>query len=124
MGSDRNFIWIKLLWSAVIVFSLTLLLYIKHTKADGIIGFGIYPYILAPYTLGLSALLIILRFTISKSARRLFIYLFAGTISLFIGLVGIYLDASSQTIVDYTFHILFYLNSLLAIFMFFDSLKK
>ena len=124
MDADRKFIWVKLIWSVVVIFSISLLLYIRHTKAGGIIGFGIYPYVLAPYILGLSVLLTLLRFIIPTLIRRSFIYLLTGTFTLLIGSVGIYLDTSSQARVDYTIHTIFYLNFIGAFFIFIDSFRK
>ena len=124
MESDRKFIWVKLIWTVVVIFFVALLFYIRHTKVGGIIGFGIYPYLLSPYTLGLSFLLILLRLIIPAYIRRSFVYLFAGTISILLGVCGIYLDAYSPTEVNYIIHAIFYLNFLLAMFIFFDALKK
>ena len=116
--------WQKLLWSFVIIFAMTFYLYWRYSKSESILGFSIYPYLAWPMIIFGSAIVLILRiFRISRS-KESFIYIFTGAINAFIGTIGTYLNFTSLQKIDYYVYLMFILNILLAIFIFWDAFVK
>jgi len=123
MKNTRSLKWQKILWSVVIVFALTLVAYIKYSKSDSIIAFGIYPYVLEPYVI-ISSLAIALFRIFRIISNESFLYIFAATVSVYIGSMGVYLNSTGETKMNIIIQGLFCLNILMAIFIFFDVFKK
>jgi len=123
MTNERSLKWQKILWSVVIIFALTLIAYIRHSKSDSIIGFDIYPYVLEPYVMISSLAVALLRFFRIISYESFF-YIFMATVCVYIGVIGVYLNSTSKTNMSLMMQGLFYLNLLMAIFIFFDVFKK
>lgn len=123
MPNKNNFKWQNFLWSIVIIFGLTLFAYTRFTKSNSIIGFDIYPYALSPYVAAGSLIIILLRI-LRVISNESFLYIFIATLNIYLGTLGAYLDASSEAPVSLLIHTMFYLNILLAIFIFFDVFRK
>jgi len=87
--ADRNYpIWIKILWSIVILFSISLWIYISNCRSNGIIGFEIYPYFISPVVLVMAIIVAILRKR--KAIQSLsFLYILAAVANAYIGVLGI-----------------------------------
>ncbi|HVW62258.1 MAG TPA: hypothetical protein VHC48_19540 [Puia sp.] len=124
MRPERNFIWVKLIWSVVIIVGFTLLSYIRYIKSGSIIGFDIYPYILDPYILALSLIITLIRLLSHGLSPGSFVYILTGVTNAFIGGIGIYLNASSQVSMSYVTYGMFLLNLLLAAFIFYAAYDK
>src|SRR5216684_3275054 len=95
MSIEKNLNWQKIIWASVVIFGLVLLAYIKYQKSQDEIGFDFYPYVIWPYIIGMSIMIILLR--LSRVIRNTaFVYILIGLLNATIGVVGIYLDLTSQ----------------------------
>jgi len=121
---EKNFIWQKILWSVVFIFASVLLAYVNYRRSNSIISFGVFPYYIWPYVTVPSIVLILLRLTKRGISRSSFIFLFAGTANAFIGSTGVYSVSMSDTQLGIPIHAMFYLNLLLAVFIFFGAFRN
>src|SRR5258706_9074602 len=112
MVKEDSLRWQKILWSVVIIFALTLLAYIKYVRSNGIISFGIFPYFIWPYVIVPSIVTMLLRLPRMGLTRKSFIYIFIGTVNVYIGAVGLYLVVRSDTSMSFSIHAMFCINIL------------
>lgn len=123
MNTGNTLIWQKILWSVVINFGVTLLAYIKYKNSSNIIGFDIYPYVLSPYVGATSIIIILLRIW-DILATNSFLLVFTATVNVYIGSLGVYLNATSDVQIGFLMHVMFYVNILIATYIFFDIFRK
>ena len=120
---EKNLNWQKILWSTVLIFGLTLVAYIKYQRSDNEIGFDIYPYVIWPYVIGATTIILILRF--SKILKRnSFPYIFFGLLNTLEGLIGLYLNLTSQIKLSFLIYGMFITNILFVVVIFWDVFKK
>ena len=113
MPTKRDLFWLKLLWSVVVIFAVTLFAYIRYTHSDGIIGFDIYPYIFSPYVIG-GAIIIFILGMAHVISENSFYHVLAGASNGYLSLVGAYVVFSSQVKTPHLIDLLFVVNGLIA----------
>lgn len=123
MRTENSLIWQKVLWSIVINFGITLFAYIKYTKSSGVIGFEIYSFVLSPYASAAGFIIILFRFW-RASFLKSFLYVFIATVNIYLGPLGVYLNATSEVRMSFLLQGMFYLNILIAIFIFIDIFRN
>jgi len=116
--------WQKVLWSLVIIFAVTLSAYIRYRQSNNIISFGIFTYYVWPYVSIPSIILVLLRLSTKNLSIVSFIYLFAGTANACLGIAGVYMLFTSDSRMDLFIHGMFFSNILLAVYVFYDAVRK
>jgi hypothetical protein len=124
MQANKELKWQKLLWSLVIIVASTLVAYRRFMESSRILGFGVYLYVVRPYLIGFSLLIILLRLWGARSLAGSFIYIFTGATNAFMGLVGIYLLLTSQISLSFATRAMFFFHTLLAVFVLGDVFIK
>ena len=124
MSNDSNLRWLKILWSLVIIFAITLFAYLRYTHTYHVINFSIFRYFIWPYAILLSVIVLILRLFKLGISQASFMYILIGTMNFCIGLVGAYIVAASDSPVGISNHAIFYANLFIAIIIFVDVFRK
>lgn len=123
MFSEKEFNWLKILWATVIIFALTLIVYVKYLKSNSEIGFDIYPYVIWPFVIGSTFVMMILRF-LKIIKYNSFGYIFIGLVNTLQGIIGLYLNMTSKTIMGFFVHAMFFINILLALGIIWDVFSR
>jgi hypothetical protein len=124
MSEYKDWKWQKLLWSVVILVAMTLVAYKRFMESSTILGFSIYLYIVGPYLLGFSLLIVLLRLWVVRSLEGSSIYVFTGTTNAFVGLAGAWVLYTSQVSLNVATRAMFCSHILLAVFVLGDVFKK
>lgn len=125
MKTKDNFIWLKLLWSIVLLVAITLLLYFRSSKVPTtIFAFGMHAYVFSPYILVVTCLAILSRIINPKGLRHSFLYIFIGALNTDIGATGLCLNVNSPAPDCHLYNFLFIGNILSAFFIFLDMSLK
>jgi hypothetical protein len=115
-------IGLKLLWSFVIIFALSLLAYVRYDSSSTIISFSIYPALVSPYVAALGILAFLLRIAkfVSEDA---FICVLGALSGAYIGLVGLYIEMISQRPIALVIF-MFLANLILSAILFFPVFRN
>ncbi len=124
MSNDRNLRWQKILWSVVIIFAISLFLYLRYNQTYHVIKFSIFPYFIWPYLAALSSIVIVLRIIRLGISRESFIYILIGTTNFYIGGIGSYILATSDAPLSWGIHAMFYSSLLAAIIVLSDTFGR
>ena len=113
MTSNKDLFWIKMLWSAVVIFTVTLFAYIRYDQSPGIIGFGIYPYVFSPYVIG-TTIIVLMMGLVRLIRKDSFYHVLAGTSNAYLTIVGLYVILTAQVKTLRSIDLLFVANGLFA----------
>jgi hypothetical protein len=106
MERTNSTVWIKILWSVVILFALSLWIYRTNGSSNGILGIEIVPYIFSPIVLAVTIVVVLLQMW-NKMDKRAFFYILVAVSNLYVGSLGIYFNLASQirvfSIIDLVF---------------------
>ena len=113
--SEKNVsAWINILWSVIILFALSLWIYLNNKNSKGILGVELFPYIISPILIGGAIIVFILqRYRIVQKIN--FAYVFAGISNAYIGLLGVYFNMTSQVRKFSIIDLFFVVNIVIAI---------
>lgn len=120
MGTGRSLRWQKLLWAFVVLFALTLFLYMRYARGQNIIAFSILPYFVWPYAAVLTIIVVIFRVVRKVISKEAFLYILMGGLNLCLGIIGEYLVIISKEYLPLGIRVMFLANILTAAIIFLD----
>jgi hypothetical protein len=88
------------------------------------VGAVFYPYVIWPYLMVFTLVIIALRLLAGRVSRNSFFYIFTGAANAGVGLVGIYLNFINPVNLSLPIRGMFAINLLVALFLFLDIFKK
>jgi len=124
MSNINDLRWQKLLWSFVLLGALVLVPYLIVLRSATMVGPLFYPYIIWPYLMAFTLVIIALRLFAGRGSSDSFFYIFTGTANACVGLLGLYLNFTSTVSLTLTIRTMFAINLLVALFLFLDIFKR
>ena len=124
MSNINDLRWQKLLWSCVVLIGLGLIAYLLFIRSASMVGIVFYPYVIWPYLMIFTLVIIALRLFAGRVSRFSFFYIFTGAANAGIGLAGLYLNFINAVSLTLTMRGMFAINLLVALFLFLDIFKK